>query len=279
MGLLTGELPRSLNSEQDISNALTDLLCMFDYSLEFDTDYLVFEDELYYEVIHDTDFGNWLYDYSIGELKDLKRELSIKINQSKTLPSGYTKGAFLTNINMYCVGKTSYEFVWTIDDYLRFKQICLKSITAKSSFSSELGECFQNIYFDESVPSSINTLNNDFSDIRDEIVDHLRSLDGFHNSFRFHLESGCSFKQLSVLFTQYSGIECSPQAGRDNIASLKKKYLNRDTGEQEELTCELHTKFSIHNRDATKQDRIYFHPGKPGVFDGRIIVKHIGTHQ
>ena len=47
---------------------------------------------------------------------------------------------------------------------------------------------------------------------------------------------------------------------------------------QELLLCELHTKFSTYNRDATKQDRIYFHKGKKGILEDKLIVIHIGDH-
>ena len=74
------------------------------------------------------------------------------------------------------------------------------------------------------------------------------------------------------------GIACSPQAGRDKVQILKETYFNTKSGQEETVICELHTKFRKFNIDKNKQDRIYFFPGKTGIKEGKVIVKHIGKH-
>ncbi len=79
-------------------------------------------------------------------------------------------------------------------------------------------------------------------------------------------------------FSADTGIACSPQAGREKVQTLKEKYMNHLSGQEEVVICELHTKFKTFNINREQQDRIYFFPGKQGILDGRIIVKHIGAH-
>ena len=55
-------------------------------------------------------------------------------------------------------------------------------------------------------------------------------------------------------------------------------YFNSKNGQEEAVTCELHTKFKRFNIDIDKQDRIYFFPGKREILEGKVIVKHIGGH-
>ena len=272
IGLLTDKIPLTLDLQADLEGSLNNLLEMFDYSLGYDTIYESWEESLYSGFIKGQGFSNWLYNKS--QMADLKRELAIKINRSVSIQ----EISHPLSDNMYFVGKISVEHVWTSMDYLEFKQHRLRLYASRSLFASELPECFRNINFDSGVPSTLNTLNNEFVSIRDEIIKHLKGLDNAFESIKPLRGRGLSFRQYSEVFTEISGIECSPQASRARIASLKRRYLNEATGEYEELTCELHTKFSLFGRDANRQDRIYFHPGKDGIHNGKIIVIHIGTH-
>ena len=85
-------------------------------------------------------------------------------------------------------------------------------------------------------------------------------------------------QSIAQEFYADTGIECSPQAGRDNIQDLKIYCYNEVSNQTEVIKCELHTKFKKFNIDKTKQDRIYFFPGRYGINGGKIIVKHIGKH-
>ena len=79
-------------------------------------------------------------------------------------------------------------------------------------------------------------------------------------------------------FCADTGIDCSPQASRDSVQKLKISCFNEISSRKEIINCELHTKFNKFNIDRTKQDRIYFFPGRQGIHEGKIIVKHIGKH-
>jgi len=276
-GLFTENLPIALAAECDLEKTIKDLLNMIDYSVKQDTTYKT-HDSMWSKIIKGIDFVDWLYGNHDIEHKDIKRELQIRVSRAETLLGDID---FVSSSNQPCVfivGIPSPDFVWTISEYLTFKQNRLKSIKSKSVFSEELGECFMNIFFDKSVPGSINTLQTHFDDIREEIVSHLQKLDEFYESFCLCISKNNSFEETSEAFKNFSGINCSPQAGRASVKDLKRKYMNTKTKVSEEITCELHTKFNTHNRDRSKQDRIYFHPGKPFICDGKIIVIHIGEH-
>lgn len=277
-GVFTENLPISIENELKIEESVSQLLSMIDYSKKFETNYLVCEDSLYGQSISDMDFGTWLYDYTDPELRDVKQELSIYINQAETLDSCVDFTNLIGEETNFIIGKNKNVYIWSTSNYLLFKQSRLKNISSRSVFVREARECFINIFFTDEVSSSLRTLGKDFSQIREEIILHLRKLDEYYDKFQEKLIDGCSFQSLADTFTAYSGISCSPQAGREGVGVLTKSFTNYDAGVIENVVCELHTKFDQHNRGRQKPDRIYFHPGKKGVCDGKIIVIHIGAH-
>ncbi|OPX42078.1 hypothetical protein CLHUN_40770 [Ruminiclostridium hungatei] len=277
-GLFTNNLPISIDSDHEDEETISQLLNMIDYSKNFETIYLIHESSLYSKSISGMDFSTWIFDYTNPELRDVKRELSIHINKSETLDCGTDLNSYLGDETAFIVGKNENSYVWDVFDYLLFKQNRLKNISNRSTFVAEAKECFMNIFFDETVSSSLRTLGKSFDQIVDEIIYHLRKLDEYYNKFQEYLTIGCSFQSLADTFTEFSGIQCSPQAGRDGVIKLTRSFINTDTGNKESVVCELHTKFSQHNRGRQKPDRVYFHPGKKGICEAKIIVIHIGEH-
>lgn len=277
-GLFIEHFPLALNTEGNIEEILSELLKMIDYTENFNTNYFVCENSLYSKSVLNTPFADWLYGLSQPELNDVKRELIIKISKSQTLSPDIDITQFIKDESVFIVGNTEAVFIWNIFNYLNFKQIRLKNITSKTEFSQEIQECYYNIFFDKDISYSLNTLNNNFASIRDEIIVHLQRLDEFYETNKCCNNIGFSNLDFSSKFKEFSKIDCSPQASRDSTVPLKKRYLNKTTNKEEEITCELHTKFSTHDRDSTKQDRIYFHKGKIGVCDNKLIVIHIGKH-
>lgn len=139
---------------------------------------------------------------------------------------------------------------------------------------------FQHIHFTESAFQSFqNTLQNDFQDMKEEIVAHLSKLNAYFQGFVSLRTSNADNRTLCTAFKEFSGIDCSPQAGRSHVQTLSRTFYNQIAKQEEQLCCELHTKFHTFNRDRRSQDRIYFHPGRDGIEGGKIIVIHIGKHQ
>lgn len=262
----------------DFENSISKILEMIKYSKSHNTTYYTHEDSVYAGDIEGEDFATWVYDSSDPRLRDIKQELLIEINRAQTLDSKMDLAAFMEAEETFTVGIIDDSKIQDIFDYLRFKQNRLKNITNKSSFAQELQECYYFIYFDVNVSSTLSTLNNAFSSIVNEIVFHLNQLDLFCKECPQRLTEGFSNENFSSEFKKKSCIDCSPQSDRKSVEKLRKNYTNELTGEKELVICELHTKFSKYNRDATKQDRIYFHKGKIGLLEGKLIVIHIGNH-
>ena len=226
----------------------------------------------------------WLYSKDQIELNDIKRELSRYLEKAKcTGKDEFDKlfnkiGKLFTlkvlllsfkNENIYYIS-TILEYYAGIRSYLALEK--------KDDFCNDLQECFPHIFFVEGIGTTVNTLNRRFESIRAEIVEHLVCINDYHSKFNKMLDQHKSYQEIAQQFIIDTGIDCSPQASRKKVQVLKETQINKITGQEETLVCELHTKFRTFNVDREKQDRIYFFPGKQGILDGRIIVKHIGTH-
>ncbi|MCI9421564.1 hypothetical protein GN277_26570 [Lachnospiraceae bacterium WCA-9-b2] len=232
----------------------------------------------------DPDLWDWLYTKDQTEMNDIKKELGKKIQRAKYVDSeefdkmmeivgklNIIKTLILLydNQNDFCVS-TKSEYYAGLRRYLIMEK--------KDSFCKDLSECFPHIHFSHDIERTINTLNKKFEEIREEIVEHLTQIDGYQSRFEQLLSENKSFQEIAQHFSMDTGIECSPQAGRKKVQALKEKYFNSKNGQEETVTCELHTKFKRFNIDIDKQDRIYFFPGKREILEGKVIVKHIGGH-
>lgn len=241
-------------------------------------------DYIYEKVVEDEELWGWIYSKDNTEFIDAKKELSKKIQKVKTLREDMFKKDFM------CLGKNEKPRIFLCS--FREKNIFyISSIQSfyialrkylgmqkKDEFCRDLHESFPEILFVTDIESSVNTLNQKFETIREEIINHLTKLNNYNSKFLKLLEENRSYTEISQIFKNDTGIDCSPQSGRDHIKELKIECQNSITEKKEIVTCELHTKFKTFNTDRLKQDRIYFFPGKKGVEKGRIIVKHIGKH-
>lgn len=226
----------------------------------------------------------WLYNKKETTLNDIKRELTKKISKAaKVSRDQYV--VLLDRVGVaseertlvLCFEDGNVFYIATLPDYYRALRKYL-AMEKKSDFCNDMKECFPKIYFVEDIGATINTLNRDFNELKEEIVEHLTEINDYQDRFRCLLDSGKSNREISQEFSASTGIECSPQAGRDGVQKLKLSCYNEISKQNETIKCELHTKFKKYNIDRTKQDRIYFFPGKPGIKEGRVIVKHIGKH-
>lgn len=258
------------NSKNDIEK----LLELLDHFYENDICIYINEEQIY----SDENFCQWLYEKRIPEINDMKREIQIKMSKSVNIDNERYDEIFNKNqMNMLKLNfdESKLSFLYTISKLFKIKQMILKTET-KAEFKEDLKQCFQNIHFDDTVKSSINTLNRNFDKIKNEIVDHLIAIDGQAQIFKKSQRK--SNDEIAATFFERTGIECSSQAGRSGVAGLKRNYYNEQKLADEEICCELHTKFDKHGIDPTKQDRIYFFPGCDGIMNGKIIVVHIGKH-
>ena len=240
--------------------------------------------KLSYDFCDNSDLWQWLGSKEQVSLRDIKRELSIKINKAEKI-CGEEYIRITRNVGRLEKSKTlildfdneNVYYISTMDEYYAGLRSYL-SMEKKDDFCNDMLECFPNIYFDEGIDATVNSLNRDFEDLKEEIVEHLTKINDYHPKFIYLLSQNKSNQFISQEFYAETGIECSPQAGREGIRSLKMSCYNENSKQVEIVKCELHTKFKKYNIDRTKQDRIYFFPGKPGIKDGKVIVKYIGKH-
>ncbi len=276
----SNEFGMNITKEDDEYFILEELLEMLNFYEKFYYKYFCSEDEFYNE-----EFCDWLYDKKNIELVDLKRELQKKLQKCEGIDTDeysekmkHCVNGKLENRNFYIdLNESQLLCAYTKKKFFNIKRIYLNQFS-KSEFKDNLRECFENIFFDEGISTTINTLQNDFSLIKSEIIMHLSKLDDYYSEFVKQRNCGCSNREIAEHFHEYSKIACSPQAGRDGVKKLERIFFNSDTRRNEKICCELHTKFDNRGKDHEKKDRIYFSVGRDGIQGGKIIVIHIGKH-
>jgi len=81
-------------------------------------------------------------------------------------------------------------------------------------------------------------------------------------------------------FTSISGIETSNEGNAARRDDLSFSFRNKDNV-MELVYCEPHMRLSQSDRSGDntyRYNRIYFHPGKDHIAEGKILVGHIGGH-
>ena len=111
----------------------------------------------------------------------------------------------------------------------------------------------------------------------------IRLMQIFHrNDFKAEFsrlrDEGSDSRKICSEFQAFFHIECSPQSDRKSAEKLDYKFINENTGEEIVVRCELHSKLKWDGMDRENQDRIYFHPGRPEIESGIVLIVHIGTH-
>lgn len=287
-GILDNRLPADImdsgNAEKILCSILDTLECMQDNGTT-----TVYTDILYDQIVAEEVFSNWLYNFNIQpELSTLKKELARRITKSTCIDAGEYDGLIDQVERQTCreelvmsVHLTDKNplYVSTPDHYWKAKQWYLANNVKRHDFVSDAVECFPNLYFHSHVSSAISTLNADFSKERAIIVEHLRALNDFKLEFSRLREEGADNRKICAEFQAHSRIECSPQSDRKAAEKLDYEFIRTDTGEKITVRCELHSKLKWNNMDKENQDRIYFHPGRPEIEGGKVLIVHIGTHQ
>jgi hypothetical protein len=262
----------------------------------------VFSDrEIYYlDLLDEKPFCDWLYDTtsdnpSVKEKKlllqkALERSNKVDTNvyesimekiesQTRTSPDFSQRKAFITLnaesiTEWYIREKTELPILYRIYKH---------NAKNPAELLANIEQCFLNLYFHNNILNSLKTLNRNFSDAKEEIIEHLTAIDHFIEEARaFRKNTTTGYIALSAQFTSIYGIPCSPQGGRSGVSDLKANFSYKDENNLEvicEIKCEMHTKFSTHNGDPENQDRLYFHPGRDEIESGKILVYHIGDHK
>lgn len=81
-------------------------------------------------------------------------------------------------------------------------------------------------------------------------------------------------------FSSISRIATTNEGSAERRGDLSFSFLN-SKGQEELVYCEPHMKVSGSDSagdSAFHFNRIYFHPGRPEIADGKVLVGHIGGH-
>lgn len=236
------------------------------------------------ELYHDEDLWSWLSSKEQIKLRDVKKELSIKIERAKKIGEQEYKDVsssvgILKDKKIFVLhfDDNNVFYISSMAEYYEGLR-CYLVMEKKSDFCKDMLECFPNLMFVDDISATINSLNREFAELKEEIVEHLTAINNYRSKFELLLSQNKSNQVIAQEFSYDTGIECSPQAGRVGVQSLKLSCYNEISQQTEIIKCELHTKFKKYNVDRTKQDRIYFFPGRAGIHNGKIIIKHIGKH-
>ena len=279
---ITNDIEESKNLEKTLYDILDTLECM-----QVNGTCLFYADVLYDQSIFEKHFSDWLYDLnSQPELSTFKKELSKRIHRCSVMNTE-DHNRFINNIDneicedilamvVSCSNK-SILYVATPTRYWQAKQWYLSTYTKRHDFASDIKDCFPNLYFHKNVDSSLHTLNADFIIERPHIVEHLRALNDFSPRFTELNAEGSDYRRTCSEFQAHSHIECSPQSNRSSARKLNFSFITC-TGDEVIICCELHTKLKWNGMDREHQDRIYFHPGKTEVAEGKVLIAHIGSH-
>ena len=236
------------------------------------------------ELYYNEELWNWLSSKEQIDMHDIKRELLIKIERADKIAEREYED-YINNIGkiknnkkfVLCFNEENAFYIASLDKYYDGLRRYL-AMEKKAEFCTDMVECFPNLFFVDDIATTINTLQRNFDDLRAEIVMHLTAINNYYDNFKTLLTQNMNNESIAREFSSYTGIECSPQAGRQSVENLKLSCYNTISQQKEIIKCELHTKFEKYNIDKTKQDRIYFFPGKSGIHDGKTIIKHIGKH-
>ena len=286
-GILDFRLASDISNSDEVETTLNAILETLECMQKNGTP-ICYADAFYDQVIFDKEFSNWLYDLnSQPELSTLKKEFATRINRSVCISLDECTCLIDAVDQNNCQNelvmsvRCSTENVLYVDSparYWRAKQWYLALYVKHQDFSTDIIECFPNLYFHEDVAASLNTLNANFTIERPYIVQHLQALNDFKPQFSALNDAGSDYRRTCAEFQAYSHIECSPQSDRQAAQKLNYKFCD-SKGKEVVVCCELHTKLKWDGMDKLNQDRIYFHPGKPEIADGKVLIVHIGTHQ
>jgi len=286
-GIWSNNLASDIENYNNDELAVKCLLSLIDESKEYDTTYYCNNDKLYNGTVNNVEFIDWIYDKLPIETYEDRRELGIYIDKAQDISeSDYVsieQGGKVNPFNgskCYIISlcRINEKYVYDGCTYFLMKQSYLAESKTKDAFTKDMQECFKYVSFHPDVKRTLNTLNNNFNSIISEIITHLSCLSNYYPDFCMHRKNGDSNRVIGEQFKLKTGIDCSPQGSRGSVKALTKEFYNEALKRNEQLCCEMHTKFKKANRQPLKQDRIYFHPGKDGVMDGKVLVIHIGKH-
>jgi hypothetical protein len=169
--------------------------------------------------------------------------------------------------------------IYSLQNWFVFRRYFLGQYPGTPSYYiDECKKYFVNLFFHE---DNKNTIKSIFAECPKKILYHLSALNDFLPKIMREE------KQLQEVLKKLTAAGCLDEKAslEGNIAKKKKLTFGfkNDEGGFEDVCCEAHLKLCYndkhpHDTSYSANRRIYFHPGKPGVQNGRILIGHIGKH-
>lgn len=165
--------------------------------------------------------------------------------------------------------------VYNKQNWLSFHRYFLSKYPCETSyFIDECTKCFPNLYFHERNKGTVGRILNNCAG---KIIYHLSALNDIFLTCKdvpySRIETLRKFNSESN-FDRDASIEGDIKRKKD----LTFGFINAQ-GYDEKIYCELHLKLIYDDLGAYSQDRrIYFHEGKSSIYNGKILISHIGEH-
>jgi hypothetical protein len=172
-----------------------------------------------------------------------------------------------------------YQIVYNLHNWFVFRRYFLGLYPKNADYYiDECKKYFKNLFFHE---NNKNTIKKIFSNCPKKILYHLAAL---NDCLPTILKEE---KQLQVVLKNLTAAAHLDEAAslEGNVAHkeiLTFKFKNTD-GKIENVYCEAHLKICYndnypHDTSYSTDRRIYFHPGRNNIQNGKILIGHIGKH-
>ena len=284
------------SSKEEIENKTKKLAIDFAYIRQYkDTNRLFIHSAIYntifingktiYDLLYDNDIDNDVLDrdvrlslmkiivetentsYTIEEVKEVLLPL-----HNESICHGLIGFNNVKDVN------PNFQVVYDLKGWLDFRRYYLKLYPKNGSFFIE--ECikyFPNLHFHDRNKETVQHL---LYNCSHKIVHHLAAL---NDKFKQCQEQGLNRSQVLTKFSIFA--ELDETASLEGDARRKPNFtFDFDyNGRTIPICCEPHLKLCYNDNypgdsSYSKDRRIYFHEGIPTIFDGKILIGHIGNH-
>jgi hypothetical protein len=246
----------------------------------------IFENITVYQFLYDYKKINGKFDH------DVRKALRNIVEKSET--TDYTLDYIQTNLlnahnENICYGLISfnrienvrpeYLIIYDLQNWYNFRRHFLGLYPKDVDYYiDECKKYFVNLFFHERNKRSIRAI---FFDCRKKIIEHLSALnDVFPQCLRKEKQLQAALRKLTI------ETRLDEEASLEGNAMRKKDLtfvFETTEGIPEAVYCEAHLKLCYNDNYPSDKSydtnrRIYFHPGKANIQDGKILIGHIGKH-
>ncbi len=284
---------------EELENKIYSLFLDYEYIRQYDE--FVYKNESIYdeEIYPDVKLWEFLYDDNKSALfdKDYRKYLGIIIDRSSPteleiedvvgLLDTHDESNIYGLICLHRIADVDEKYlVYDRNDWFDFHRHFLGLYpVSESRFYSESTKYFNELFFHPEVENSLHQLEGGLAGFSKTIVRCLSKLNDILPECWPDRGGKLNLPDILRTFSSKTGIETTLEGNIDRKEDLTFEFdtlINGQSGTTERIRCEPHMKISRSDNypgDSKHYfNRIYFHPGKDHVHDGRILICHIGKH-